>query len=60
MATMAKAISLAPLQGRLEGMQTVFDVAVNVFQHHDGIVHHQTDGQHQSQQGQGVDGEPKA
>ena len=30
---------------------------MDVFQHHDGVVHHQADGQHQPQQGQGVDGE---
>ena len=30
---------------------------VDVLQHHDGIVHHQADGQHHRQQRQGVDGE---
>ena len=34
-------------------------MAVDVLQHHDGIVHHQTDGQHQRQQREGVDREPK-
>ena len=30
--------------------------AVNVFQDHDGIVHHQADSQHQGQEGENVDG----
>ena len=32
---------------------------MDVLQHHDGVVHHQANGQHQGQQGQGVDGKPK-
>jgi hypothetical protein len=35
----------------------LFDVAVDVLQHDDGIVDHQADGQHQRQQRQRVDGE---
>ena len=30
--------------------------AFHVLQHHDGVVHHDTDGQHHAEQGQGVDG----
>jgi flagellar basal body rod protein FlgG len=56
MATTAKPISLA-LDGGGEGLHAFFDVAVDVLQHHDGVVHHQADGQHQRQQGEGVDGE---
>ena len=45
------------MQGGPERGHALLDVAVDVFQHHDGVVHHQADGQHQPQQGQGVDGE---
>jgi len=30
--------------------------AFHVLQHHDGVVHHDTDGQHHTEQGQGIDG----
>ena len=43
--------------GRLEWRHALFDVSVNVLQHHNRIIDHQTDGQHQGQQGQGVDAE---
>ena len=38
------------------GLQALFDVTLHVFHHHDGVVHHDTDGQHQPKQGQRVDG----
>ena len=38
---------------------TVFDVAENVFEHNNGIVHHKADGQHHRKQRQRVDAESK-
>ncbi len=43
------------LQGSLEGRLALLDVAVDVFHHHDCVVHHQADGQDHRQQGQQVD-----
>ena len=34
-----------------------FHVFLHVLDNHDGIIHHQADGQHQGEKGQGVDGE---
>ena len=48
---------LGALDRRLERRHAFLDVAVDVFQHDDGIVHHQADRQHQPEQGQHVDGE---
>ncbi len=42
--------------GALEGRLAVLDVAVDVLHHHDGVVHHQADGEHHGQQRQQVDG----
>ena len=47
------------LQSRLERCQTFLDVAEDVLQHHDGVVHHQADGQHERQQREGVDAEAR-
>ena len=44
------------LVGSGQGRQPFLDIPLHVFHHHDGIVHHNTDGQHQPEQGQGVDG----
>ena len=41
----------------LPGRRTVFDMPVYVFHHHDGVVDHQSDGDHHGQQGQQVEGE---
>ena len=48
---------LRALECRFTPRHAFLDVAVDVFQHHDCVIHHQTDGQHESQQGQGIDGE---
>ena len=32
----------------------LFDVSLDVFHHHDGVVHHDTDGQHQPEQAEGI------
>jgi hypothetical protein len=53
----AKPISRAPLIAAENGSRPFLDVPEDVLQHHDGVVHHQADGQHQRQQGQRVDGE---
>ncbi|MNV07923.1 hypothetical protein D3C71_983770 [compost metagenome] len=44
--------------GGLERCLAFLDVTVNVFHHHDGIVHHQADGQYHRQQGEQVDRVP--
>ena len=33
----------------------IFDAALDVFEHHDGVIHHEADGQEQRQQGQRVE-----
>ena len=48
------------LHGLASGLDRRFaqgDVALDVFHHHDGVVHHDTDGQHQAEQRQGVERE---
>ena len=47
---------LGTLDGGREWIEPLFDVPVDVLQHHDGIVHHQPNRQHQRQQGKRVDG----
>ncbi len=44
------------LDGGLKGGLAHLDVAVHVLHHHDGIVHHQADGQNHGQQGEQVNG----
>ena len=57
-ATTAKADLAGAAVGRNQPRLAVFlHAAVDVLQHHDGVVHHQADGQHQRQQGDDVDGE---
>ena len=55
--TTAKPISRAPRIAGRERVHALLDVAEDVLQHHDGVVHHQADRQHQRQQRQRVDGE---
>ena len=45
----------APVGGKQRGL-TLVNPALDVFQHYDGIVHHQADGKNHRQQGQYVDG----
>ncbi|MCY1223649.1 hypothetical protein D9M72_357850 [compost metagenome] len=45
------------LAGGLDGRSAEADVPFDVFDHHDGVVHHDADGQHQAEQRQGVEGE---
>ena len=45
--------------GDQRGFALLVDAPADVFQHYDGVIHHQRDGQHQRQQGQQVDGEAK-
>ena len=52
-----KADFLRPQQGGLHARHALFDVTVNIFEDDNGVIHHQTDGQHEGQQGQRVDGE---
>ena len=44
-------------EGRLHARHAFLDVAIDVLQHDDRVIDDQTDGQHQRQQGQRVDGE---
>ena len=43
--------------GGVEGRQSEGDIALDVFDNHDGVVHHDADGQHQTEQRQRVDAE---
>ncbi len=43
--------------GRLDGLHAVLDVAVDVFQHDDGVVDDEADGEHHGEQRQRVDAE---
>ncbi len=47
------------VNGGLFGVHPLFDVDLNRLHHHDGVVHHDADGQHEPQQRQHVDGEPQ-
>ena len=51
--TSSRAASMAARNGDLPMLQ----VALDVLHHHDGVVHHQSDREHDRQQGQQVDGE---
>jgi hypothetical protein len=42
--------------GGLLGRHALFDFDLDRLHHHDGIVHHDPDGQHQAQQGKDIDG----
>jgi hypothetical protein len=42
--------------GGLARRQPGLDVALHVLHHHDGVVHHDADGQHQAEQAQRIDG----
>ena len=43
-------------QRRVLGSHPFLDVALDALDDHDGVVHHETDGQHQTKQRKGVDG----
>ena len=45
------------LEGGLPGHHALLDVVLHSLHHHDGVIHHQADGQHQPEEGQSVDGE---
>ena len=45
------------LPGRIAGRQAGGDIALDVFHHDDGVVHHDADGQHQAEQRQVVERE---
>ena len=47
------------LEGGFFGVQALIDVSFGGFHHHDGIIHHQSDGEDQAEEGQRVDGESK-
>ena len=55
--TMVKPISPAPLMRGVDRLHAVFDVAEDVLQHHDRIVHHEADGDRQAHQRQVVQAE---
>ena len=54
MERMVKPISREPVEGRLEGRLPHLHVADDVFQHHDGVVHHEPHRQDQGHQGEVV------
>ena len=47
------------LEGRLLGREAVLDVVLHRLHHHDGVVHHESDGEHQAHEGDRVDGKPQ-
>ena len=53
--TMVKPISSDPFSAAVEAIHAVFDVTVNVLQHHDGVIDHEADRDGQSHQRQIVD-----
>ena len=55
----AKVISRAPTSAACTLATPVLPVAHDVFQHHDGVVHHDADGQREAQEGEGVQREPQ-
>ena len=42
-------------QAGIEGLHALLDVADDIFQHHDGVIDHDADGQHEREEGQDVD-----
>ena len=44
------------LMSRRQRFQAFLDVTLDVLHHHDGVVHHDTDREHQAEQRQGIDG----
>ena len=42
-------------QTGVKGLHALLDVANDVFQHHDGVIHHDADGEHEGEEGEDVD-----
>ena len=51
----AKPTSRVPCQAAIKGIRPL-QVVVDVLHHHDGVIHHQADGEDEGQQGDEVDG----
>ena len=47
-------------EGRLLGRHAIFDMTFHCLNHHDGVIHHQTDSKHQTKQRKRIDGETKS
>src|ERR1017187_1532346 len=47
------------LQGRILWRHALPDMPLDGFHHYDGVIHHQSDGQDQAEEGQGIDGKAK-
>src|SRR3569833_183949 len=45
-----------PLRGFFSRESLLIHVVLDRLHHHDGVIHHDTDGQHESEHGQGIDG----
>jgi hypothetical protein len=43
----------------ITGAQPLLDEPLNVFDYHDGIVHHDANGKYESKERQGIDGVPQ-
>ncbi|MNZ58162.1 hypothetical protein D3C78_761640 [compost metagenome] len=39
---------------RRKRSKALFDISLDVFHHHDGVIHHDTDSQYQPEQAQGI------
>ena len=59
MATTGPETSSIALKRRVPGREALLDVALDGLDHDDGVIHHQSNGQHQAEQGERVDGKPE-
>ncbi len=57
MATTGPATSSMAFKRRLAGGQALLDVVLDGLHHDDGVVDHEADGEHEAEQGEGIDGE---
>ena len=52
----ARATCRAPTSAACNGVLPLFYMAMDIFHHHDGIIHHQPDSDNQGEHAQQVDG----
>ena len=49
--------SRAPSRAAFIGRETIAQMSLDIFHHHDGVIDHQTDGKHDREQGEQIDRE---
>ena len=52
-------LSHGPQGGILWGKMKLGHVSFNILHHHDGVIHHDADGQHEAKEGKQIDGKPQ-